>query len=167
MIAGVSKALHPRGTVAVLVQLLPTLPTRAANRCVRTLAVAEAILGFAGVIFPVSAIATAVAASYLAFAVFVVYVRARVGAAADCGCFSPGTSATRLHALVNVTMAICAASVAAAGSSRWLFPLLAHQALDGVPLVAASAAGLWLVVLILVALPRLSEERERVAHERQ
>jgi hypothetical protein len=101
-----------------------------------------------------------VAASYLAFAVFVVFVRLRHGALASCGCFStPDTPATWLHAVVNLALAAAAGSVSASGSPDTVLSVLARQPLDGVPLIATTALGAWLAYLMLVGLARLSAVR--------
>jgi hypothetical protein len=159
-IAGSSKAARPRHTATVLVQLFPSLRPLAVKRSVRVFALAEALLGVVSALFPYPALAAAVAGSYLGFALFVLYLRARVGASADCGCISADGASTRLHILVNLAMAASAASVAWAGAGRWIFSVLSNQVLDGVPLIAACAACSWLLVLSLVALPRLSAARE-------
>jgi hypothetical protein len=167
VLAGTAKSFRPHRTATVIGQLLPTLPPSAVTGSVRALALAEALLGVSAAAFPRTALASAVAASYAGFAVFVLYLRSRRGTSADCGCLSADSPPTRMHVLLNVGMALSAAFVAAAGSGGSIVSLLARQTLDGVPLIGACTVCAWLVILTLVAVPRLAAARELVAQRSQ
>jgi hypothetical protein len=109
--------------------------------------------------------ATLVCASYLVFAVYVAYVRHRHGVLATCGCFGKtDTPATWLHVIVNLVLAAAAGSVAVrtTGSST-LHSVLTTQPWAGLPLLLASAVGLWLTYQAFELLPSLDTARGRVA----
>jgi hypothetical protein len=160
VVAGAAKVLRPRSTARALAPLLRVGSTIAAVRTVRSLALLEVAVGLVSIAFPYRYPAAAVAASYTAFAVFVVYVRRRGGVLATCGCFStPDTPPTALHVIVDVALAGAAVSTSLAGLHGALPSQLARQPGHGVPLVAASAACGWLTFLTLVAWPRLREAR--------
>ena len=128
---------------------------------VRVGALAEAVLGAAAVVFPRPVIAALVACSYVAFFGFVAYARWQGGPLATCGCFGrPDTPPTPLHLLIDLVLATAAAVVAtAARGAETLGSQLAHQPGAGVPLLFASAVGLWLAVLALSSLAALTAAR--------
>ncbi|HUC37608.1 MAG TPA: MauE/DoxX family redox-associated membrane protein [Acidimicrobiales bacterium] len=161
VVAGTSKAIRPQTTTKALALLLPRLGDPWAQPAVRGVAAAEAALGAAGALLPERVPAALVAASFAAFAAFVLYVRRHGGVLASCGCFStPDTPPTRSHVVIDLGLAACAATVSADGSTQSLGAYLARQPLDGVPLVASCALCAWAVVLVLVDLPRLARRRE-------
>ena len=211
VVAGTAKVARPRGTTTVLHHVFPRIPSDRLFVAVRLLALAESILGAAGLVLPISPIAIGVSASYAGFAAFVIYARVRVPTLATCGCLpvpdlaqdltrshgtagevrrgsaaetrdslagqtnkldpdtdpvsaadASGTASTRAHILIDLALARLAGSVGAAGATRSILSLLSKQPLDGVPLVAASAVATWMVILWLVALPRLSLARHLV-----
>jgi hypothetical protein len=93
--------------------------------------------------------------SYVAFAGFVVYARARSGSVSSCGCFGkPDTPPTVAHIVVNAGAALVAAGAAAwpAGS-----PLheLAQSPAAGVPLALLIVVTTGLAYLALAEWPRL------------
>jgi len=101
-----------------------------------------------------------VAASYLAFAGFVTVVLTRGGPLASCGCFgTPDTPATRLHVVVDLALAVSAATVAGTVPAQGLGTLLAAQPWHGVPLVLASLLGAWLAYLTLGRLAEVGAAR--------
>jgi len=160
VVAGLGKAVRPGDSARALAVVVPGVPPSVLRRAIRTLALAEAGLGLAAAVTPHRTLAAAVALSYLVFAVFILFVRLRHGPLASCGCFStPDTPATWFHVAANLALASTAAAVGASGSSEPLFPLLARQPLDGVPLVASCAVATWLLLLTLVGLARLSAAR--------
>lgn len=159
-VAGSAKALRPRPTAMALSPLLRGLGVRRGIWGVRILATCEAALGVVGGLYPQRIPAAAVALSFAGFACFVAYARRRGGVLATCGCFSkPDTPPTRAHVALDLGLAACAGVVSAEGSSRTLWSYLAHQPLDGVPILAAIALCAWLVFIVLVDLPRLSDAR--------
>ncbi len=145
---------------------------------VRVFSLLEASLGVAAALYPRPLAAAAVAASYGAFGSFVLYVRVRGGMDAGCGCFpipdsddgdrsegaerSESAPATGFHVFIDIALACAALVVALAGLHGTLLSILAKQKLDGVPLVAGCAAGTWLILLWMGALPSLSRARRVV-----
>lgn len=154
--AGSAKALRPRPTAMALSPLLGWLGVQRASWAVRVLATCEATLGVVGGLYPQRIPAAAIALSFAGFACFVIYARRRGGVLATCGCFSkPDTPPTRTHIALDLGLAACAVAVSAQGSSRTLWSYLAHQPLDGVPMLSACGLCAWLVFMVLVDLPRL------------
>jgi hypothetical protein len=104
VLAGGLKAVRPDDTARALA---PLIPGRARPRfsfgrlrqLIRTAAGLEAALGVVALVWPRPIVAGLVAASYLAFAAFVAYARAKGGALASCGCFGTpdGNVAARGH----------------------------------------------------------------------
>ncbi|MDQ1702371.1 MAG: hypothetical protein QOF57_1623, partial [Frankiaceae bacterium] len=100
-------------------------------------------------------LAAAVAASYLAFSVFVLVALVRGSVLSSCGCFGRvDTPATRLHVAVTAGLAAVAVAVAVrpTASAR---ELLAGHPGDGAALLATSAALTAVVYLALAVHPRL------------
>ncbi len=162
-VAGIAKALRPGDTARALAGVLPgRLQLR---RTVRIGAACEALIGLIALVLPRPLPAALVCASYLGFAAYVSYVRRRQGALASCGCFGrPDTPATWLHVAVNLVLAAAAAGVAleATGAST-LRSVLTTQPWAGLPLLLATAVGLWLTYQALVLLPSLGAARRRLA----
>ncbi len=159
VVAGAAKAFRPDDTARALAATLPLgLPT--VRRMIRVASAAEFVLGVTALALPRSWSAALVAISYAAFAGFVAYFRSTEGAIASCGCFgTPDTPATLVHAVVNGVLALSAAAVAWASPSGTLTTLLAHQPGGGIPLVAVSVLGSWLVYLAISPLARLQAAR--------
>jgi hypothetical protein len=168
VVAGVAKALHPDDTARALGAL--TARGRAApslgstRRLVRAGASAEAVLGITALVLPRPLTAALVALSYAAFGAVVTYARWRGGPLATCGCFGrPDTPPTSVHLLLDLTLAVAAAVVAATAPSHGtLLDELAHQPWAGVPLLFVSAVGLWLSLLALSSLAALEGARRLV-----
>ena len=159
-VAGVAKSRRPDDTARAVVALVPGLPRRVAAGGVRVAAALEAALGCAAALQPRPALVTAVAASYLAFAGFVAFARARGGVLASCGCFgTPDTPATRLHVVLNLFLAGAAALLALRHPGGSVFALLQRQPLSGGPLIGAAGAGTALVIVAMTSLPRLGAVR--------
>jgi hypothetical protein len=107
---------------------------------VRVLAAFEAALGVAAIAHPTTLAAAGVAVSYLGFAGYVLWLRARGNPLATCGCFGAvDTAPTRAHVLVDVGLAIAAAGVAASSTHGWLPDVLAGEPGAGWPLLLAAA----------------------------
>ncbi|HEX3839684.1 MAG TPA: MauE/DoxX family redox-associated membrane protein [Acidimicrobiales bacterium] len=166
MIAGVMKVFRPDDTARALASVIPDrlrrpLQFRSLRVVIRVGALAEGIIGGVAMVLPRSLPAALVAASYAFFVGVVVFVRARGGALASCGCFgSLDTPATRLHIVVNLGLAISAVAVAfdasAGGSTA---SILAGQPLYGLPFVAVGLLGVWLTFLVLSSLSQLQAAR--------
>jgi len=162
MVAGVAKALRPADTARAVSAVIPVRLAVAAP-LVRIGAATEGVLGTVGLLHPSAWAASAVAASYLLFAGFVVVVLTRGGPLASCGCFgTPDTPATRLHVVVDLVLAAAALVVAVRVPAGWLPALLAAQPWHGVPLVMASVLGAWVAALAMTRLAVLGAVRRQV-----
>src|SRR5688572_9643364 len=117
-----------------------SLPRRHARAAVRVGATAEAALGIVGIARPSAVAATAVAATYLAFTAYVLWLRRTSGSLASCGCFgTPDTVPTSSHVVVNVALTVAASIVAATSDGAGLTALLDSQPGAGLPLVLTRA----------------------------
>ena len=161
--AGIAKTLDPGDTARAMAAIVPG--RHRLDRAVRIGAMGEVVLGLTALLWPRPGLAALVAASYLAFAVYVVYIRHQHGVLATCGCFGqPDTPATGLHIVVNLALAAGAAGVALqTTSSATLGSVLSAQPWHGIPILLASSAGLWLTYLTLTGLPYLHAVRRQVA----
>lgn len=164
--AGVAKSARPGDTARALAELSRRgerrgLPMSLLSPAVRLLAGLEAVIGLAALVYPNRVLAALVAASYLAFAGFVLYARAKGGVLATCGCFgSPDTPPTVLHAVVDLGLCAGGVGVAVAGVSGTIGAVLADQPYHGVPLVVASVLTAGLAFAVLSPLARLTALRQ-------
>ncbi|MBO0693280.1 MAG: hypothetical protein J2P58_10325 [Acidimicrobiaceae bacterium] len=164
--AGVAKSARPGDTARALAELSRRgerrgLPMSVLSPAVRLLAGLEAVIGLAALVYPNRVLAALVAASYLAFAGFVLYARAKGGVLATCGCFgSPDTPPTVLHAVVDLGLCAGGVGVAVAGVSGTIGAVLADQPYHGVPLVVASVLTAGLAFAVLSPLARLTALRQ-------
>lgn len=156
VLAGAMKARNPDDSARALWPLAPGwvrswLGLRGLRMAIRAGALAECGLGLVALLWPRPLTATVVALSYLAFSALVVYVRSRGGVLTTCGCFgAPDGPATRLHAVIDLGLAVAAGVVAwHAPTEGSLATVLAQQPLHGVPLVATSGVGVWLTYLTI------------------
>jgi hypothetical protein len=164
LIAGWLKLSKPGAAARTLTELVPPLSERHALGAARVISVAEVLIGAAGILLPRWPIAIVVCAAYASFALVLLYVltymRAKGSHLASCGCLSAlDAPPSRLHLSVDLALAASAATVAATGRQAWLPTLLAHSPLFGIPLLAASAVSLWLVMLVLVSVPAHARSR--------
>jgi hypothetical protein len=163
--AGTAKAVRPADTARALAALT-RLPVAVVRPAVRVGSVVEATLGCIAFLSPRVVPAALVALSFAAFAVVVALARHQGGAIASCGCFgTPDTPATLLHVVVNIGLAVAAASVARAGSTAPILSVLARQPGRGLPLLAASAVGAWLTYLAISVMAELQAARRIVGIE--
>jgi hypothetical protein len=138
--AGGAKMIHPEDTAGAL----NAAGWRVGRNAVRAGALGEALIGLAAIVFPGPVTGALVAASYLAFAGFVVVALRRGWPLSSCGCFGPADSQpTYLHAGLNAAAAAAAIWWAAAAPSR-LTSVISHQPWHGAPLL--------LVVLVIAGL---------------
>jgi nitroreductase len=120
----------------------------------RALAGFELVLGLVAIVRPSTLAAAGVALSYLAFAVYVLWLRARGNPLATCGCFGAiDTAPTRAHVVVDLGLAVAAAGVAVSPVSGWLPDVLDGQPGAGWPLLLAAAT---IAVLAYAALSPLA-----------
>jgi hypothetical protein len=170
VVAGAMKAARPDDTARALaprlpVRLRPSLSFGRLRTVIRTAAGVEAGLGLVGLVLPRPLVAGVVAATYLAFAAVIGYLRLQGGALASCGCFgTPDTPATFLHVAVDLVLAAAGFTVAMhAPSSGSMLTVLNHGPLHGVPLALATGVGAWLTYLTLSVLAALQAVRRTVA----
>ncbi len=160
VVAGVVKAVRPDDTARALASAT-AIPLGSMRVLVRLGSIGEVAVGLTALIAPRPWSAGLVAVSYAAFAVFVVYARSTGGAIASCGCFgTPDTPATALHGLIDAALAVSAAVVAwSAPASGTMAGILSGQPGTGIPLVAVSAIGAWLVYLAISVMAALRAAR--------
>ena len=160
--AGVAKVLRPDDTARALKSLpgIRGVPSGLLREVTRVVAAAEVVLGLAALTAPRPLTASLVAASYVLFAAVTAIVRVRGGALSSCGCFGRAdTPASWLHVVLDLVLAAAAAAVAfSAPGTATTFGDLAYQPWAGVPLLFASAVGVWLTYLAMTALPALESQ---------
>ena len=163
--AGTAKAVHPTDTARALATFM-SQPLVRIRPIVRFGSVAEATLGCIAILVPRPGPAGLVALSFAGFAVVIASARHKGGAISSCGCFgTPDTPATMLHVVVNIGLALAAASVAVAGPTGSIVSILARQPGHGLPLVVASAVCAWLTYLAISVLAELQAVRRLTAVE--
>jgi uncharacterized membrane protein YphA (DoxX/SURF4 family) len=157
-LAGALKARDPDGTVRAMRAVgLPVGPW-----WVRLGAVAEAALGLTALIVG-GALMAAVAASYTAFAGFVMVSR-RVPEAASCGCLgSRGSRPSVRHVVFDLAMA-AGCILAAATSPPSLVHLIATRPAWGVPVALVVVTGTCLAAQVLSD-ARARDPREATSRE--
>jgi hypothetical protein len=163
-VGGALKAVRPRDTaqalVAVGLRVPRFLPARVA---VRVGGAVEAGIGVAALLVGGPVLCGLVAASYLAFSVFVL-VALRSGAPiSSCGCFGKvDTPPSIVHVVVD--LALAGVAVAAAFTGGVALPdVLADQPLVGIPFLLLLAIGCSLVYLAFTALPKTMAAVREVA----
>lgn len=160
--AGATKVLRPGDTARALADTVP-LPLPVMRNAVRAGALAEVVLGAIALLRPGPTTAGLVAASYLAFALYVAAVSVRGGPLATCGCFgTPDTPAMPIHVVVDLLLAGSAALVAATVGPGTLRGVLASQPGRGIPLALLSLLCAWLLILTLASLARVEGARRRL-----
>lgn len=139
---GVAKFLRPHG--------LPIPPA-----LVRGGAIVEGAVGAAALLVGGSAAHLAVAASYLAFAGFVVWARTRRVPLRSCGCLGEtDTPPTSLHVAINLALAATALGAGIAGVSGW--PTADLRPVEWLPAALLVGIGTWAGALALRWLPARS-----------
>src|SRR5262245_11224695 len=149
-IGGVAKAFRPLDTAGALRAMrLPSEPwvVRAGGAFEAAVALAALVTGWWGFAF-------LVAASYLAFGLFVVGALRAGLPLSSCGCFGKvDTPPTVVHVVIDFAAAVVATSVALGGDTA-LPDVLSDQPLAGAPFVLLVAIGVYLTFLALTALPK-------------
>jgi hypothetical protein len=164
VVAGALKALRPADTARAVAGALPRTPPRIWPPLVRGLAGVEVGLGAVALLYPGRVVALGVAASYLAFAAWVLWARAHGGSLATCGCFgTPDVPPTVTHAVLNAVVAGGAVGVAVSAPTGSMLAVLSAQYLHGAPLVVASAIAAWLAYLVMGPVARLAALRRAAA----
>jgi len=148
-LAGLGKLRRPAPTAAVLRAL--GLP--GSDLLVRAGAAVEIVVAVGAVAFGNRVFAAMVAASYLAFAGFVLAAMRRQVPLRSCGCFGRAdTPPSAVHVVVDLAFAGVAGAVAA-GPVGDLGRVLDGQPLLGVPFLALTAVSVALAYLSLTVLP--------------
>src|SRR5262249_12676714 len=146
---------------AVGVRFPSFLPARSA---VRAGGFVEAVIGIAALVVAGPLLCALVAASYLAFATFVVVALRSNAPISSCGCFGKvDTPPSAVHVIIDVAFAGVAVAAAFTGDVA-LPDVLGDQPLLGLPFVMLLAIGCCLTFLAFTALPKtLAAVREVAA----
>ena len=153
LIAGAAKLVRPGPTADVA----KAAGIPASRLLVRVFAIAEIAAALAAIALGGPTSAGAVAVMYMAFAGFILMLKARDIKTAGCGCFGqesedpPGS----FHIVVDVIAAVIAVT-AGVVSVPDVAAVRAEQPLAGVPYVGFVALGVWLLMVMLSDLPRLA-----------
>lgn len=153
VLAGAQKVIDPTTTVGALRALrLPASP-----RVVRLGSLAEVLLGIGAIVTGFPPLWTMVAASYLAFAVFVAAAMRNGSMIGSCGCF--GREETPPHSS-HVVLDVVLAGIAAAAAIRSTAPLdgLADQPVVLVLNLPLVALGIYVLHAAFVELPRTLQQ---------
>lgn len=151
-LAGAQKVVDPEMAVGALRALrLPSAPV-----LVRLGSAAEVALGVGAIAVGGALTWSLVAASYLAFAGFVVTAMRRGTMVSTCGCFGrEETPPHVLHVILNVAMAGVTLA-AALGSSRSAVDVLVDEPAEGLLTAALVAVAVRLVYSVYVDVPRVA-----------
>ncbi len=150
--AGAQKLFRPTYTVGALrIMGLPVSPLG-----VRAGAAAELSVAAGAVVVGGEVASLLVAASYLAFAVFVAVALLRGKPIGTCGCFGrPDTPPRPAHVVLNLAAAGVALTVSADhAAGLGLLGTLRRQPLGGIPFLLLTAALAYLAYLAMTELPR-------------
>jgi len=155
VLAGGLKVKNPAPTSGAMRAL--KLPNSLA--LVRSLGIAEIVLGIAAAMTGASLLLALVGVAYVAFAL-VVGLALRAGTdIQSCGCFGQIDMApSRLHLVVNVALATVAIIGAIVGLPT-LAETLSDQPLAGVPFAVVTATAVYLMVIVMTVLPMVSPIR--------
>jgi Methylamine utilisation protein MauE len=128
----------------------------------RLLGVVEIGIAVAALVVGGPVTAALVAACYLGFAGFVVRLRRRAGAQADCGCFGAETSpASPVHVVLNLVLA--AVSLAAvAWPTDGIVDVLADSPAAGIPFLGFTLLLTWLLLVAFTVVPDLLDAQRDV-----
>ncbi|MET0920532.1 MAG: MauE/DoxX family redox-associated membrane protein, partial [Acidimicrobiia bacterium] len=151
VVGGLAKVRSPGDTA----RALHAVGIRAPFWAVRGGAALECAVGL-GLLLVASPVFAALAAlSYLAFTAFVVQALRVHSPLSTCGCFGAiDTPPSRVHVVIDVLVAISAATVAVVGTDVSLPTVLPDQPMAGVPFLMLVAIGTGLVFLAFSSLPR-------------
>jgi hypothetical protein len=149
-VGGVAKAIRPVDTSGALRAMrLPSSPT-----LVRVGGVAEALIAVAALVTAFWLLAYLVAASYLAFTLFVFGALRAGKPLSSCGCFGKiDTPPSVIHVAIDLAAAAVAVGIALTGDAA-LPHVLENQPLAGVPFLLLVAMGAYLTFLAFSALPK-------------
>jgi hypothetical protein len=121
----------------------------------RVLGVVEIVIAVAAIALGGRLTAALVAVCYLGFAGFVVQLRRRAGAQADCGCFGAEASpASPVHVALNLVIALVALA-AVAWPTDGIADVLADSPAAGIPFVGFTLLLTWLLLVGFTVVPDL------------
>lgn len=150
LIGGFAKAISPRDTA----NALRATGLTDSELAVRAGGVLEAVIGGIAIVRGDAISALLVAASYVAFAAFVLLARQRGAPISSCGCFGKvDTPPTMIHVIVDVALAGAAVAVALEPGAG-IADVVREQPMSGVPFSMLLVLGVALVFLSFTALPR-------------
>jgi hypothetical protein len=133
--AGVAKLVRPNDTA----RALQTAGLRVGRNTVRAGAVCEIVVAVAALAAPVAWTGALVAASYAAFAVFVIAALVKGWPLTSCGCFGrPDTRPTAIHAGLNAGAAAVAVWWTEVAPGSWN-NVIRHEPWGGGPLLLVTA----------------------------
>lgn len=151
VVGGFAKVASPGDTA----RALHAVGVRAPFGWVRTGAALEVVVGVGLLLVASPIFAALVALSYLAFTAFVVQALRADSPLSTCGCFgSIDTPPSRVHLVIDVLVAVSAATVAITGTDVSLPTILPDQPMAGVPFLMLVVIGTGLVFLAFSSLPR-------------
>jgi hypothetical protein len=151
LLGGALKAARPADTA----RALRALDVPGPERLIRLGGLAEVAIAAAALATGARSFALLVAASYVGFLVFVIAALRSDTPLSSCGCFGRiDTPPTWIHVCLNVVAAGIAVA-AAITPPPGLASLAAEQPGWGIPFVFVAAVGVYLVFVMLTALPRL------------
>ena len=150
VVAGAAKAVDPTMTVGALRALgWPSAPG-----LVRVGAVTEALVGTLAIVVGGALWWSLVAASYLAFAAFVVLALRAGAMVGSCGCFGrEETPPHPIHVALDVALAACAGAAVVQGLGAPLDALVDDPG-QGLVVTGLSVLGVYLVYALIVEMPR-------------
>lgn len=163
-IGGALKAVRPRDTALALTAVGLRLPRFLPSRVlVRLGGALEVVIGVGALVTGGAGFAALVAASYLAFAGFVVVALRSGKPISSCGCFGKvDTPPSPVHVVIDLAFAGVAVAAAIVGDVA-LPDVLGDQPLLGIPFLFLLAIGLYLVFLAFTALPKTMAAVREVA----
>ena len=148
---GVAKVRTPLDTA----NALRAVGIRVPPRLVRVGAALEVLVGLGALLVGNAVFAALVAASYAAFAGFVVQALRTGAPISSCGCFGKvDTPPSLVHIVIDGALALVAAAVAVSGADVSLPAVVPDQPWLGIPFAMLVVIGAGLAFLAFSALPR-------------
>jgi hypothetical protein len=163
-VGGALKAVRPRDTAHALIAVGLRFPAYfSARTAVRVGGAIEAVIGVGALLVGGPGFAALLAASYLAFAGFVVIALRSGAPISSCGCFGKvDTPPSVVHVVIDLAAAAVAVAAAFVGDVA-LPDVLADQPLLGLPYLFLVVIGCSLVFLAFTSLPKTMAAVREVA----
>jgi hypothetical protein len=159
-VAGLAKLRDPLPLARVLRQArLPSIPLG-----VRAFGLAETTAGVAGLIRPGFVTGVAVAALYVGFSVFLLWLLVRHIPVTSCGCLGAREAPPSvIHLALNACAAAAAVAVAAGAEPSGILPFAADLSYRAIPFVIGMTAIAYAAYLAVAFLPTALSSYGRVA----